>query len=72
MLDRFSRTVRMSPYLVAVAVTDYTSLPAPDNSTVVWAPREDIAAGRGNFANSFGAKIMRKVYLYWCRCKVRC
>ena len=63
MLDRFSRTVRMSPYLVAVAVTDYTSLPAPDNSTVVWAPREDIAAGRGNFANSFGAKIMRKVYL---------
>ena len=48
MLDRFSRSVRMSPYLVAVAVTDYTSLPAPDNSTVVWAPREDIAAGRGN------------------------
>ena len=72
MLDRFSRTVRMSPYLVAVAVTDYASLPSPDNSTVVWAPREDIAAGRGDFANSFGAKIMRKVYyLYRCRCKGR-
>ena len=26
----------------------------------MWAPREDIEAGRGDFANSIGAEIMRK------------
>ena len=30
------------------------------NSTSVWAPREDIEGGRGDFANSIGAEIMRK------------
>ena len=84
MLDKFASTVPMSPYLVAVAITDYVALPSPDNrwpgistqyllistlnistlylhnSTSVWAPREDIEAGRGDFANSIGAEIMRK------------
>ena len=92
-MDKFASTVPMSPYLVAVAITDYVALPSPDNrwpgisthintksiytisththiytkstkylhnSTSVWAPREDIEGGRGDFANSIGAEIMRK------------
>ena len=31
MLDKFASTVPMSPYLVAVAITDYVALPSPDN-----------------------------------------
>ena len=30
-LDKFASTVPMSPYLVAVAITDYVALPSPDN-----------------------------------------
>ena len=30
-LDRFETSVKMSPYLVAVAITDFISLPSLDN-----------------------------------------
>ena len=57
-LDTFETSVAMSPYLVAVAITDYVTLPNTDNSTSVWAPAEDIEAGRGDFSNVIGAQIM--------------
>ena len=48
----------MSSYLVAAAVTDYATLPSPDNFTSVWAPKQDIDANRGNFANVIGPELM--------------
>ena len=48
----------MSSYLVAVAITDYTSLPSGDNSTTVWAPQGELDAGRGDFANEISHQLM--------------
>ena len=57
-LDTFETSLAMSSYLVAVAITDYVTLPSTDNSTSVWAPVEDIEAGRGDYSNIIGAQIM--------------
>ena len=67
-LDTFEQDVKMSPYLVAIAITDFVSLPSLDNSTSVWGPREDIEAGRGDFANQIGSEIMSyyaDYFHYW-------
>ena len=67
-LDKFETSVHMSPYLVAVAITDFISLASLDNSTAVWGPRDDIEAGRGDFANEIGSEIMSyyaDYFHYW-------
>ena len=67
-MDTFETSVKMSPYLVAIAITDFVSLPSLDNSTRVWGPREDIEAGRGDFANQIGSEIMSyyaDYFHYW-------
>ena len=56
-LDRFNSGPPMSPYLVAVAITDYVPLPSSDNRTTVWAPADDIEAGRGDYANVVGPAV---------------
>ena len=57
-LDRFETTPKMSAYLVAIGITDFVSLPSLDDSTTVWGPRDDIEAGRGDYANQIGSEIM--------------
>jgi len=64
-LDIFKQSVIMSPYLVAIAITDFVSLPSLDNSTTVWAPREDIEAGRGDFSQQIGPACMQKYAEYF-------
>ena len=57
-LDTFSSSVKMSPYLVAVAITDYVSVDTADNRTKVWAPAEDVEAGRGDYSSLIGPEII--------------
>ena len=58
-MDIFMNSLRMSTYLVAVAVIyDYGSVTAGDNLTV-WAPSKEIKAGRGNFSAKIGKEVLR-------------
>ena len=43
----------------------FVSLPSLDNSTTVWAPREDIEAGRGDFSQQIGPACMQKYAEYF-------
>jgi len=58
-LDVFDTTVEMSPYLVAVGVTDYAPIKSDTDNTTVWAPKADIDAGRGDYAIDIGPKIIK-------------
>merc|ERR1719209_203805 len=56
--DNFASTVPMSPYLLAIAIHDFPSVPGPDNVTV-WAPQADIEAGFGDFSATYGARVLQ-------------
>jgi len=56
--DNFASTVPMSPYLLAIAIHDFPSVPGPDNVTV-WAPQVDIEAGFGDFSATYGARVLQ-------------
>jgi len=56
--DNFAPTVTMSPYLVAIAIHDFSSIAGPDNVTV-WAPQADIEAGYGDFSATYGARVLQ-------------
>ena len=57
-IDTFASSVKMSTYLVAVAITDYKQIVTSDNMTSVWAPTEDIDQGRGDFSSIIGPEII--------------
>ena len=58
--DTFATTVKMSPYLVAVAVTsNYKSASSALYNLSVWAPGESIVSGHGDHAVSAGTRLMR-------------
>jgi len=58
-VDIYDTSVEMSPYLVAVGVTDYKPIKSATDNTTVWAPKEDIDAGRGDYAIKIAPEIIK-------------
>jgi len=58
-LDVYETSVAMSPYLMAVAVTDYKPIKSATGNTTVWAPKEDIDASRADYAIEIAPKIIK-------------
>lgn len=56
--DVFETSVEMSPYLVAVGLTNYKPLRSDTSNTTVWGPEADIEGGRGDYAIDIGPKII--------------
>ena len=49
---------RMSPYLVAITVTDYVSVKSPVHNTSVWASAQEIKDGKGDYALDIAPKML--------------
>jgi len=58
-MDHFDTSVEMSPYLIAVGITDYKPLRSSTDNTTVWGPAADIDAGRGDYAIQIGPEIIK-------------
>jgi aminopeptidase N len=58
-MDVFDTSAEMSPYLVAVGITDYEPVRSSTDNTTVWAPKDDIDAGRGDYSIEIGPKIIQ-------------
>ena len=56
-VDTFAPSVLMSPYLMAVAVTDFDSRSSGGNVTV-WAPRQEVSAGRANLSSLIASQTL--------------
>lgn len=57
-VDIFDTSLEMSPYLVAVGITDYEPIRSSTDNTTVWAPKDDIDAGRGDYSIKIGPEII--------------
>ena len=58
-LDVYSSSVEMSPYLVAVAVHNYKGLESGGEPFhTVWAPEEDVASGKADYAAMVGPAVL--------------
>lgn len=60
-VDTFETGVLMSPYLFALAITNYEAVEStvPGNGPhTIWAPAADVAAGRADYAADIGARII--------------
>jgi len=58
-MDIFDTSPEMSPYLVAVGVTDYKPIRSSTDNTTVWGPKADIEAGRGDYSIRIAPEIIK-------------
>jgi len=58
-VDIFDTSLEMSPYLVAVGITDYEPIRSSTDNTTVWAPKNDIDTGRGDYSIKIGPEIIK-------------
>ena len=57
-MESFSGGPPMSTYLVALAIQDFASVEGPDNVTTVWATKDEIDQGLGDYSAVLGAQVL--------------